>query len=79
MAVLTASFFVLLSARVSQGKNQTLPTYPRDKTKNLEQKLKGREGAVVILDHHQKYKAGHTLDQLLFLNQQDHIGGMDRR
>lgn len=79
MAVLTASFFVLLSACVSQGKNQTVPIYSRDKTKNLDQKLNGREGAVVILDPHQKYKTSHTLDQLLFLNQQDHVGGMDRR
>lgn len=79
MAALTASLFVMLSACVSQRKDQTVPTSSGHKTKILEQKLKCIVRAVLILDPHQEYEAGHILDPLLFLNQQDHIGGMHRR
>lgn len=79
MAVLTASFFVLLSACVFIMQEPNSTHIFKGQNKNLEQKLKCREGAVVILDPHQKYKAGHFLDQLLLLNQEDHIGGMHRR
>lgn len=60
MAVLTGIFFAPLSASVSQGKNQTVPPYLGDKTKNLT--TWQRRCCRYLRSSPRVYDAGHNLD-----------------